>query len=350
MRMRSAVGLLAFCILAGTPARAETVADFYKGKQINLVIGYGPGGGYDVYGRLLGRHLGKHVPGNPTVVVQNMPGAGSLRAVNFLYTVAPKDGTTIAHFARNMPLLGMLGGNPNVQFDAARFTWLGSSSSFEDDAYVLLVRADAPAKSIQDAVKAGGEPLVLGGTAEGATGADVPVILRDTIGLNVKQVVGYPDSAAIFLAIERGEVHGRTVDLSSIRSIKPDWLKPDSGYRVLTQFARATRHPQLRDVPTAREMAKNETARALIELTELPYKLSRPFAAPPGVPADRAKALQDAFMATLKDPQYVEEAKRAGVDVSPVSGADVLRALKQIESAPPAQLDYLRKLFAESRS
>jgi tripartite-type tricarboxylate transporter receptor subunit TctC len=249
-----------------------------------------------------------------------------------------------------MPLLGMLGNNPNVQFDGGKFTWLGSSSSFADDAYVLLVRSDAPAKAIADATRAGGEPLVLGGTAEGATGNDVPIILRDTIGLNVKQVVGYPDSGAIFLAIERGEVHGRTVDLSSIRTIKPDWLKPNSGFRILVQFARATRHPELPDVPTARELAKNETSRALIELTELPYKLSRPFAAPPGLPPDRAKALQAAFMATLKDPQYIEEAQRLGVDVSPVSGEEVLTALKQIESAPPAMLDYLRKLFAESKN
>ena len=132
-------------------AGAETVAEFYKGKQINLVVGYGPGGGYDVYARVVGRHIGKHIPGRPAVVVQNMPGAGSLRSVNWLYNVAPKDGTAIAHFARNMPLLGMLGGNPNVQFDARKFTWLGSSSSFQDDAYMLIVRTDAPVKTIEEA-------------------------------------------------------------------------------------------------------------------------------------------------------------------------------------------------------
>jgi tripartite-type tricarboxylate transporter receptor subunit TctC len=214
-------------------------------------------------------------------VVQNMPGAGSLRSVNWLYNVAPKDGTAIAHFARNMPLLGMMGNNPNVQFDARKFIWLGSSSSFANDAYILIVRTDAPVKTIDEARRAGGEPLVLGGTAEGATGNDVPIILRDTIGLNVKQVVGYPDSGAIFLAMERGEVHGRTTDLSSVKAIKPEWLKPNSGFHVLVQFARATRHRDFPDVPTARELARNDSSRALIELTELPYKLSRPFAAPP---------------------------------------------------------------------
>jgi len=349
MRKRWATTAFAIAALATPAAHADTVAAFYKGKQVNLIVGYGPGGGYDIYARLVGRHIGRHIPGNPSVVVQNMPGAGSLRAVNYLYNVAPKDGTVLAHFARNMPLLGMLGNNPNAQFDARRFVWLGSSSSFANDAYILIVRTDAPVKTIDEARRAGGEPLVLGGTAEGATGNDVPIILRDTIGLNVKQVVGYPDSGALFLAMERGEVHGRTTDLSSVKAIKPEWLKPNSGFHVLVQFARATRHQDFPNVPTARELARNEKSRALIELTELPYKLSRPFAAPPGVPADRAEALQRAFLATHRDRQYLEEAARLNVDVSPVSAAEVVRALESIEKAPPQLLDYLRRLFAESK-
>jgi tripartite-type tricarboxylate transporter receptor subunit TctC len=328
---------------------ADAVAQFYMDRQINLVVGYGPGGGYDIYARALARHLGRYIPGNPNVVVQNMPGAGSLRAVNYLYNIAPKDGTAIGLFSRNMPLIGLLGGNPNVQFDPRRLTWLGSSSSFVNDAYLLIVRKDAPVKSIDEARRADLPPLILGGTAEGATGNDVPIILRDTIGLHVKQVVGYPDSTAIFLAIERGEVHGRTVDLSSVRSVKPDWLKPDSGYRVLVQFARATRHPDFQDVPTARELAKNEAARALIELAELPYALSRPFAAPPGVPAERARALQRAFLGVHGDPQYLEDAAKLRVDVSPIDGDGVLQAIERIASAPAELLDYVRRLLAETK-
>ncbi|HEY6705109.1 MAG TPA: tripartite tricarboxylate transporter substrate-binding protein, partial [Xanthobacteraceae bacterium] len=282
LRCTAAIAVAAVC--AAVPARADAVADFYKGKQINLIVGYRPGGGYDIYARLLARHFSRFVPGSPNVIVQNMPGAGSLRAVNYLYNVAPKDGSAIAMFSRNMPLIGLLGSNSNVQFNPRKLTWLGSTSSFVNDAYILIVRKDAPVKSIAEACRADLPPLVLGGTAEGATGNDVPIILRDAIGLHVKQVVGYPDSTAIFLAIERGEVHGRTVDLSSVKSVKPEWLKPHSSFRVLVQFARATRHPDFPDVPTARELAKNEAARALIELTELPYTLSRPFAAPPGVP------------------------------------------------------------------
>jgi tripartite-type tricarboxylate transporter receptor subunit TctC len=249
-----------------------------------------------------------------------------------------------------MPLLGMIGNVPNVQFDSRKLVWLGSSSSFANDAYILIVRNDAPAKTIKEARRAGGEPLVLGGTAEGATSNDVPIILRDTIGLNVKKVVGYTDSGALYAAVERGEVHGRTTDLSSVRATRPDWLKPNSGFQVLVQFARAIRHPDFPDVPTARELARNEMSRELIELAELPYKLSRPFAAPPGVRSDRAKALQAAFLATHKDRRYLEEAVKLNLDISPVSAADVVRALQSVDQAPPQLLDYLKRLFAESKS
>src|SRR5581483_11299060 len=181
-------------LLAGAqsqPAKADETADFYKGKTITIVVGYGTGGGYDVYARLIAHHLGKYLPGNPAVVVQNMPGAGSLRAVNYLYNSAPKDGTVIAAFSRDMPLLGIIGDNANVRFDARKFTWLGSSSSYAGDAYFLFVRTDAAVKTIEEARRPGGPPLVLAGTAEGATGNDVSTILRAALGLNLKIIVGY---------------------------------------------------------------------------------------------------------------------------------------------------------------
>jgi tripartite-type tricarboxylate transporter receptor subunit TctC len=347
-RRAAAMLIAAFAVVpAAHPAQADDVAEFYKGKQVNLIVGYGPGGGYDIYARVLARHLTRFIPGNPSIVVQNMPGAGSLRAVNYLYKVAPRDGSVFGLFSRNMPLLGLLGGNANAQFDPRRFTWLGSSSSFLNDAYILIVRKDAPVKSIDEARRQDLPALVLGGTAEGATGNDVPIILRDTIGLHVKQVVGYPDSTAIFLAIERGEVHGRTVDLSSVKSVKPEWLKPDSGYRVLVQFARATRHPDFPDVPTARELAKDEKARALIEVAELPYIMSRPFAAPPSLPAERAHALQRAFVGVHGDPRYLEDAAKLRIDISPVPADGVLLAIDRMASSPPELLDYVRRLFAE---
>ena len=254
--------ILAFLAAVLPQARADAVADFYKGKVIRIVVGFASGGGYDLYARLLARHFGRHIPGNPTLVVQNMTGAGGLRAANYIYAAAPKDGTTIGTFSRDMPLLAVMGTNAAVQFDPLRFTWLGSSSSFRDDAYLLMVRADAPATTIAQARQTGGPPLVLSGSNEGAPGNDVPMILRDTLGLNLKVVSGYTDSGAMFLAMERGEVNGRTVDLSTVRTFRSDWLKPNGAMRVLLQFARVTRHPDFPDVPTARELAPTSAARA----------------------------------------------------------------------------------------
>ena len=340
---------LATLAMAGASARADAVAEFYKGRQVSLIVGYGSGGGYDVYGRLFARHLGRHIPGNPTVVVQNMPGAGSLRAINFLANTAPKDGTAIALFARDMPLIGIIGHNPNVRFDPRKLTWLGSSSSYANDAYFLFVRKDAQVKSIEDARRPAGPPLVLGGTAEGATGNDVATVTRDALGLNIKLIAGYPDSNALFLAVDRKELDGRYVGLSATASSHPEWLAPGSGMQTLLQFARVTRHPQFPDVPTARELALNARSRALIELAELPYRLSRPFAAPPGVPQDRAKALQAAFLAVHRDPLYLEEAAKLKVDVSPIDGDEVLRAIAAIASAPPETLEYMKKVLAENK-
>jgi tripartite-type tricarboxylate transporter receptor subunit TctC len=340
---------LAVSLLAAVPACADAISDFYRGRQFTVIVGYATGGGYDVYGRLIARHIGRHIPGNPNVVVQNMPGAGSLRAVNHLYNNAPKDGTAIATFSRDMPLLGIIGHNPNVRFDPRKFTWLGSSSSYANDAYFLFVRKDAPVNSIAAARRPGGPPIVIGGTAEGATGNDVGVIVRDALGVNLKVVSGYPDSNGLFLAVDRGEIDGRFVGISATASSHPEWLAPNSNMLKLLQFARVKRHPEYQDVPMARELALNQRARALIELAESPYRLSRPFAAPPGVPADRAAALQRAFLAVHDDPLYLEEANKMKVDVSPIGGEEVRRALAEIEGAPAELLDYMKKLLAENK-
>ena len=337
--------LLLSSLALTSQACADAVTDFYKGRTITLIVGYGPGGGYDLFARLMARHLGRHIPGNPTVVVQNMPGAGSLRATNFLYTVAPRDGATIGSFARDMPLLAILKTNAAAVFDPRKFTWLGSSSDFSRDAYLLMVRKDAPATSIEDARQPGGPAIVVGGTAEGTSGNDIPLVLRDALGINIKLVTGYPDNGAIFLAVDRGEVNGRAADLSTMRSLKPEWLLPNGGMRALVQFARATRHPEFADVPTARELVRDENARALIEVSELSYRMSRPFAAPPGVPAERAAALRQAFDAVHKDRQYLEDAAKLRLEVSPIGGQEVLQEIDRIAAAPPTILDRLKRLI-----
>jgi len=339
---------LVITALSCSRTQAQTsVEDFYRGKQINLVVGYGPGGGYDIVARLLARHLSRHVPGHPAIVVQNMPGAGSLRAVNYLYSVAPRDGTAFGLFGSDMAMLALIGGNPNAQFDPRKFTWLGSSSSFANDAFILMVRPDAQAKSIADARRPGGPPLVLAGTGEGARDGDVPKILRDALGINVKQVLGYPDTPSIFLAVERGEVEGRTFDFSSVKAAKPHWLKPEAGFHVLLQFARVTRHPELPDVPTARELAPNDAARELIAFAETPLlTMARPFAAPPDVPAERAAALRAAFAAAHRDPQFLAEAEKLGLDISPVGADDITGSINAMFRASPDVVGYMRKLFA----
>jgi tripartite-type tricarboxylate transporter receptor subunit TctC len=335
--------LIAAAVLSAPAARADAVSDFYKGNKINMIISYGPGGGYDTYARLLAQHMGKHIPGNPSIIPQNMPGAGSLRGANYIYNVAPKDGTAFGIFARNMPLVGLLKTNENVQFDPRKFTWLGSSSSFENDAYLLLVRKDAAVKSVEDARKPGGTPLILGTTAEGASSDAMPVVLRDMLGFNLRAIPGYTDSGQLFLAMERGEIEGRTVGLSAVRANRPDWIKPDGMMRVLLVFGRGTRYKDFPDAPTARELAKTPNDRALIEILELPYTLSRPFAAPPGLPPDRAKALQKAFMDTHKDPDYLKDAAKMGIDVSPIDGDAILKMIENIANVPPEQLKSVEK-------
>jgi tripartite-type tricarboxylate transporter receptor subunit TctC len=338
--------VLALCALAAPAVQAQTAEEFYKGKRLTLTVGYGPGGGYDVFARLVARHITKYLPGNPPVVVQNMPGAGSLIAANYLYTVAPKDGTAFGLFARDMPLLGVMGHNDKIQFDPRKFTWLGSSSDFSDDAYVMIVRNDAPIKKIEDMRQPGGPIMVLGGTADGATGGDVPRILQEALGLQMKLVLGYRDSAAVFLAMERNEVSGRTTDLSAIQSSRPDWLKPGGGYRLLLQFARRDRHPNYPDVPTARELATTEAGRALIEFTETPLlTMARPFVAPPGVPADRAKVLQAAFWATHRDPQFLEDAIKSGLFVTPVKPEEVMASIEKMSRASPELFEKVRKIL-----
>lgn len=337
------------CILAlftfAFAVRADTVEDFYRGRQITIFVGYGTGGAYDLYARLLSRHMGKYIPGQPNILVQNMPGAGSMRAANFLYSVAPRDGTAFGIFARPMALLAALGTNSAVQFDPRRYTWIGSASNYQEDAYLFFVRPDSPIKTVHELLAKDRVPLVVGGTAQGASGNDVPILLQDVLGLNIKLVPGYQDANELYLAVDRKEVDARATDLSGVRSGHPEWLNKNTGMRVLLQFGRATRHPDYPDVPTARELARDATERAIIETAEMPYLMSRPFAAPPGVPADRAEALRTAFIKTLADPDVISEAQQMGLGITPVSGAEVSALVERLYTTRPEVLDYLRKLM-----
>ncbi len=335
--------------LAAGSAAADEAADFFRGKTVQVIVGYGPGGGNDVYARLLARHMGRHIPGNPGLVVQNMPGAGSLVAANYLANVAPKDGTAIGTFARNLPLASAVGANPNIRFDARKLTWLGSASSYRDDAYILWVRPEAKVRSIAEARKSGGEQLVLAGTSEGDTSYDVPVLLRQVLGLDIKLIGGYRDSNGMFQAVEGKEVDGRLADLSSVSSARAHWLKPGAMLQLL-QFGRATRHKDFPDVPTARELASSASDRLLIETMEAPFALTRPYAGPAGIPPARAKALQAAFLAVQSDAAYLEEARLLRLDISPIGPAEVDALLKRIAEAPEALKAEVKKLAGGAKS
>jgi tripartite-type tricarboxylate transporter receptor subunit TctC len=349
MRIPRIVLLLALALApALAAANTQAAADFYAGKQIELIVGSGSGGGYDTYARLLARHLGRYLPGHPTILVQNMPGAGGLRAANYLYNVAPKDGTSIGTFAHDLVLVGLLGRNPNIQFDSRKFIWLGSASSFTNDAYLLIARPDAPVKSSAEARAPEGPPLLVGASAQGGGTSDIATLMRDILGFNLKLIPGYPDSNAMFLAIDRGEIDARFTAISVLQLTRPQWLTPQSGMHVIVQFGRAVRHPQFPDVPTARQLARSDRDRALIELAELPYLMDRPFMAPPGLPPERAQALQEAFASLQNDAQYRDDAARLRLDLSPIDAGEVARAIGRIGNASPDTLDYMKKLLTNA--
>jgi tripartite-type tricarboxylate transporter receptor subunit TctC len=342
--MRTLAAALMFAAACTGSVHAQSVEEFYSKQNLTLISAFNAGGGNDVYCRLIAKYFGKYIPGNPKVIMQNMPGAASIKATNFLYQSAPRDGTVIANIQRSVPLYTILD-KEKFAFDVRKFTWLGSSSSFADDAYVLFAWADADAKTIEDLRKKDGKPLIVSGTAAGSTSADVPILLREVLGLNLKVVLGYADNPAEMIALERKEVDGRLIGLSSMRALRPEWLNLDSKIRPIMQYARETRHPLLKDIPTARELARDEDERQMIEISELSYKIARPFVAPPDVPQDRAKALQAAFLAVHKDPEFLVEAEKLKLDISPISGQQALDAIAHLESTPPAVLAKIRKVM-----
>jgi len=334
--------------LALTPAKAQDGASFLKDRPLSLIVGYGTGGGYDVYARHLARHMSRFLPGAPTIIVQNMPGAGSLTAANFIYNSAPKDGSTFGTFAREMPLSALLKANPNVRFDPTRFTWIGTPAGGNEEVYLMFARKEAATKDPRDLLRAGGPEFVVGGTGAGSGGNDWALLLRDGLGLRIKLIAGYRDSNALFLAVERGEIDARSLDYSAVRSSRPDWLTPNGPVRLLLQFGVSKRHPDFPDTMTARELARGPDELALLELAELSNTLARPFAAPPDVPKPQADALRRAFADMVKDPDYLAEADKLRIDIAPLSGDAVMQVIAKLASAPPHVLEQMRRIRSAS--
>ena len=333
-------------------SRAGAGGGFLQGQATYpLIVGTQPGAGYDAYARLLQRHLSRHIPGEPSVVIQNMPGAGGLQSANYVYNVAPKDGTVIATFQRNLPLMSIVEkDNKQAHFDALKYTWLGSISSGAGDAYLMIVRSDVPVQNIKETQLPNGKQIILAGTAPGSQGYDIPAILAQILGLNIRIVTGYPSASEMSLALMRGEVEGRMIGLSALRSTQPQWLA-EKKVRILLQTGRAERHPDLADVPLARELATKPDDLTLIKLMDAAQLMSWPYLAPPGVPADRAAILQKAFMETQSDPAYVADAEKAKMELSPISGDAIRKALEDLNSSlTPALLARYNAVVAKTKS
>jgi len=339
--MRASAGLLAaFLALAVViSARADEVADFYRGRSVTLFIGYSAGGGYDAYGRVLARHLGKHIPGGPSVVVQNMPGAGSLRCANFLYNLAPRDGTAIGHFSRGLAMEPLIGTSP-TQFDARRFGWLGSGT---DEVSIFVTWHSSAVKSWDDALI---KPFTVAGEGSGSDPDVFSAVLKNAFGARLKLVSGYPGSAEVALAIERGEVDGRVSwSWSSLKLLKPDWV---AGQRVnfIVQLA-LNKSQELAQAPLILDFADTERKRQILRLVLSRQPMARPFAAPPGLPQDRLRALRKAFDATMADPEFLAEAKHRGLEVNPVSGSEIDRLVDELYSTPPDIVAETRRMISD---
>jgi tripartite-type tricarboxylate transporter receptor subunit TctC len=339
----SAAGLATAVVMAGiVQSSAQGVEQFYRGRSVDLLVGYAPGGLNDTLSRVVARHIGKKIPGNPNVVVRNMSSAGPIGIANHMFTAAEKDGSVIASLDRTGAQLAIRG-ELAARFDPLKFNWLGSIASFDKDAYLLLVNANHAAKSAKD-LQGGNVKAIIGSVGAGSTNQVFAMLAKDALRLNLDTVKGYRGTSPIFLAIQSGEVDGVVTGISTLTTTQAD-LWNNRKIRALVQFGRATRHPDLPDVPTGRELAPDAETLALIKFAELPFQMSRPFIAPPDIPADRAKALKEAFMATMKDADFIAELDKIKFDdLSPIDGEAILALVREALKTPKATIEKYNQI------
>ncbi len=328
-----------------TRAATQSVSQFYGGRTVTLLVASAPGGVNDLVGRLIAKHLGDFIPGKPSIIVQNLGKAGIVLA-NRLYADQPKDGSVIAILERSTPQLAVAG-NPNVRFDPLKLNWLGSVSSYANDAYILQVNATFPAKSVADLKKPGAPLARIGTTGPGSTNAVFTDICKDVLALHIENIRGYSGAAAVFLGQQRGELDGQVVGFSSLKAGQAALWKAGA-FRPLIAFGRTTRLPTLPDVPTGRELTQDPAGLALIKFAEAPFFMALPLVAPPAIPSDRAQALQAAFMATTKDPGFVAEAQRLNLDVSPIDGDAVLHQIEDLAQTPKSVIAQFNTIVPPS--
>jgi tripartite-type tricarboxylate transporter receptor subunit TctC len=331
MRLRAALfGLAALlpAVLPLSPVRAQSATEFYRGKTLDLYIGYSVGGGYDLYARLLARHMGRHIPGNPTIVPRNMEGAASLRLANWLAKVAPKDGSVFGTIGRGVafdPLLGQ----KDAQFQGPDFTWIGSANN------EVSICASWHTSTVVRFEDLQIQELIVAATGASDDTMHFARILNGVLRTKLKPIAGYPGGNDMSLAMERGEVQGRcSWSWSSVRASNQAWLDQKK-INILAQLA-LTKHPDLPDVPLAIDLARSDEDRQVLKLVFARQVAGRPFLAPPGVPKDRADMLRKAFMDTMRDPDFLAEAAKARLEITPVSGDELDALVRDLYATPAA--------------
>jgi tripartite-type tricarboxylate transporter receptor subunit TctC len=325
--------LLVAMLLGASPAAADAVSNFFSGKQITMLIGSTPGGGYDAYARLLSRHLGRHVPGNPEIVPKNMPGADGLLLANYIYNKGPRDGTEIATLSNGVPFERLFQtlspGGSNALFDSTKFGWIGSVTQ---SVYLAVTWHDAPVKTIADAMK---QETVFGATASSSDSYVLAMLLNRMLGTKFKIVLGYDGASAVDLAMEKGEIQGEAgKDWTTMTATRPYWLS-EKKVNLLIQLGLRSR-PEIPEVPLLLDLVKSADDRKLAELIFAKYGMSRPYFVAPNLPGDRLAALRRAFDETMVDPAFQADAGKAGMELSPVAGAEVEALVSRIMAAPDA--------------
>ena len=332
--------LVLLCVLAfaGAPqAKADTIADFYKGRTVTVVVSSSAAGGYDTIARAVARHMGKHMPGSPAFIVRNMPGAGGMTATNFLYNTADKDGSVIGLVQNNTPFEPLFG-TKEARYDPVKFNWLGSPSS--ETAMVLLWHA-VPVSSVEE-LKA--RDVAVGVSGANSTPAFFTRLLNATLGTKMKPINGYPGQNDVLLAMERRELDGHpSAFFSSVRSTRPTWLR-DKTAKAIVQYG-PEKLAELPDVPFAPDLVSNDEDRLVMQAAFAPLALGRPFVIPPGVLLERVAALRKAFAATMADPEFLAEGEKMGLGLNaPRTGEQIQAVMEQAYQSPPAVIDRLRQL------
>ncbi len=341
--MKAILWLLLFLIWTSS-ARAQS--PFYAGKTITVVAGVSAGSAYDLYARLMAQYMGKHIPGNPTFVVQNMTGAGSIIGANYLYNVSKPDGLTIGAIQPSI-FFNQLMNQKEVKFDWGKFTWIGSSDKSD---HLLYMRADLPYKSLAD-VRRAPEPPKCGSTGAGTSGSYIPKMLEEILGTKFTIVAGYQGGGEIDLAVERGELQCRALTIQAYHSREPyhTWRRTNFA-RIVMQTGR-TRDPRIADAPTLHELMNEhktpESGRRLVPLVMAGSDFGRPIIAPPGVPPDKIKILREAFNKTMADPELLAEAKRKNFDIAPTPGEELEALAKEVVAQPPEIVERLRNLMSQ---